>query len=101
MIACTLGLFGTLRAQETLFYDDFEDASAFEANWNLFQGSTATGANWQRGSGSLCGGYGDSYAVYSASYTTSNVQCDNYIITKNAYLISETSEIQWYVTHSA
>ena len=101
MIACTLGLFGTVRAQETLFYDDFEDASTFETNWNLFQGSTATGANWQRGSGSLCGGYGDSYAVYSASYTTSSVQCDNYIITKNAYLISETSEIQWYVTHSA
>ena len=99
VIACTLGLFGTVSAQETLFYEDFESGSL--ENWNIFQDAGATAANWQLGDGSVTGGYQDSKAVYCCSWSGSDLKCKNYIVTKTAYPISETTEIQWYVKHSA
>ena len=104
VIACTLGLFGTVRAQETLFYDDFGATSSdaensLATNWVVFQAPNATGYGWIAGFGSQNGGYKDSPCAASPSYGAGDYVAKNYLITKEAYTISETSELKWYMKH--
>ena len=62
-VMCVLGLFGTLRAQETSFSYDFEDGTL--TGWRAYQGEGTSTANaWQVAEGK---GVDGSMGIYSYS----------------------------------
>lgn len=97
-VMCVLGLFGTLKAQETTFSTDFEDGAL--TGWRVFKGEYSTSDNWQVAEGK---GKDGTYGIYSASCVPmgggwgAESYPDNYVVTENAYAITETSKLSWYM----
>ena len=88
VIACTLGLFGTVSAQETSFNYDFNDGSL--AGWRLID-HNGDGYNWGASNSTAFGGVDGTYGLYSSCYEGSSLLPKNYIMTENKYLITESS----------
>jgi hypothetical protein len=92
VIACTLGLFGAVSAQETSFYYDFNDASVDD--WTKID-ADSDGQNWGVTSTGIYAGYEGSVGLYSSCYQNSPLYPDNYFVTNNAYAITETSVLSF------
>ena len=92
VIACTLGLFGAVNAQETSFYYDFNDASVDD--WTKID-ADGDGNNWGISSNGIYAGYEGSAGLYSSCYQDDPLYPDNYFVTKNAYAITETSVLSF------
>ncbi len=99
---CLFGLF-SLNAQETSFSYDFEDGTL--TGWRVYQGSGATGDNWQVADAK---GKDGSKGIYSASVAPApgglgGVEYNpvNYVVTTDAYQITATSQLSWYVNHES
>ena len=88
MIACTLGLFGTVRAQETSFYYDFNDASVDD--WTKID-ADGDGYNFGVTSLGIFAGYEGSVGLYSSCYSNGELYPDNYFVTNKTYAITSTS----------
>ena len=79
------------------FAFDFEDGTL--DGWRVFQGQYASGDNWQLSEGK---GKDGSKGIYSAScvlltFGAAEYYPQNYVVTTDAYLIKETSELTWYM----
>ena len=100
-VVCVLGLFGTLRAQENSFSFDFNDGTL--TGWRVFKGSfQATADDWHitpAGDASIHGAEG-TQGVCVCTYDGSTKLSYNYIVTENAYQITESSTLSWYVRHA-
>lgn len=95
---CIFGLFGSLNAQETTFFYDFEDGTL--NGWNVHHTYGASAPDWAIGSGAYYGGQGDSYGVYSMSYGSSSYVAKNYLVTASKYHVTESSVVSWWVKHT-
>ena len=96
-IACVLGLFGTLRAQdavvETTFYYDFNDY-VFD-DWRTID-ADGDGYKWGLNKLGILAGYEESYGLYSLCYADGDVLTpDNYVVTNKAFAITETSVLSF------
>ena len=79
------------------FSFDFEDGTL--DGWRVFQGQYATGDNWQLADGK---GKEGSKGIYSAStvlltFGAGEYTPQNYVVTTDAYAITETSELSWWM----
>ena len=88
---------------EVLFSYDFNDGSM--AGWRVFYGddfagtptSVEKGSNWNIAEGI---GEGNTRALASNSFPGEVIFCSNYVVTENAYTVTETSTLSWFVTHT-
>ena len=105
-VMCVLGLFGTLKAQQDSFLYDFENGTMdglvlFQGDFAGYYGNAATPEqNWKIADKNTLIGDGE-YAIYSSSWDVTPIKCSNYIVTENAYQITETSTLTWFVNHSS
>lgn len=100
---CLIGLF-TVKAQETSFSYNFDDGSM--TGWETFQKSNmADGPNWavSDADDTYYSGYNNSRCIYSMSVDGNSYMpyyCDNYIMTTEKYLITESSVLSWFARHT-
>lgn len=97
---CLFGLF-SLNAQETSFSYDFEDGTL--TGWRVYQGSYATGDNWKvadaKGKDGSKGIYSASVAPAPGGFGGIEYTPNNYVVTTNAYQITATSSLSWYMVY--
>ena len=89
-VMCVLGLFGTLRAQETSFSYDFNDGTL--TGWNTID-ADGDGFGWELAPPSNnYSGVDDTYGVVSMTYR-GVLTPDNYLVTASKYAITATSKL--------
>ena len=101
-VMCVLGF--CLNAQKTTFSYNFDDG--LMNGWETFQKSSmADGPNWavSQENDTYYSGYNNTRCIFSMSIdgaTYMPYYCDNYIMTTEKYLITETSVLSWYARHT-
>ena len=90
-VLCVLGLFGTLKAQQTTFSYDFESGT-LDGWYNI--DADGDGNQWQVAPPNNNGaGVGNSYGIVSYAYTNNKLYPDNYVVTSEKYAITATSKL--------